>query len=85
VFIEKIIFQFNPNSYIAFVENYRNVFIVIAIGFVLHFIPLLLENGYKRLLVNTPMVLKVLYLFICLLIAIQFKQADAIKPIYLQF
>ncbi len=85
VFIEKIIFQFNPNSYIAFVENYRNVFIVIAIGFVLHFIPLHLENGYKRLLVNTPMVLKVLYLFICLLIAIQFKQAEAIKPIYLQF
>jgi hypothetical protein len=85
VFIEKIIFQFKPVSYIEFIKNYYSVFVLIFIGFALHFIPTRIEKAYQALLIKTPLPVKILYLFICILIAIQFKQADAIKPIYLQF
>ena len=85
LFIDKILHHFNPISYQSFVHTYSNVFILIGVGFIFHFIPLQIESWYKRLLTNAPLVLKIIYLFICLFVAIQFKQADAIKPIYLQF
>jgi hypothetical protein len=59
--------------------------VLIGIGFMLHFIPNRIEKAYQQFLVKTPVLVKIIYLFICILIAIQFKQADAIKPIYLQF
>lgn len=85
LFIDKIVHQFNPISYQAFAQTYSNVFVLIGVGFIFHFIPLQIESWYKHLLIKSPLVLKIIYLFICLFIAIQFKQADAIKPIYLQF
>lgn len=85
IFIEKIIFQFKPVSYAEFMNNYYSVFVLIGIGFALHFIPNRIEKAYQALLIKTPVPVKILYLLICILIAIQFKQADAIKPIYLQF
>jgi len=85
IFIEKIIFQFKPVSYIEFAKNYYAVFVLIGVGFILHFIPTRIEEWYKKRLINSPVIVKVIYLFICIFIAIQFKQADAIKPIYLQF
>lgn len=85
IFIEKIVYQFNPVSYFEFFKTYFSVFVSIGIGFILHFIPIKFEEWYKKLLINTPLPLKIIYLFICIFLAIQFKQADAIKPIYLQF
>ena len=85
IFIEKIFFQFKPVSYIEFTKTYYAVFVLIGVGFILHFIPTHIEEWYKKCLINTPVIVKVIYLFICIFIAIQFKQADAIKPIYLQF
>lgn len=83
--IDKIVNQFKPYSYQEFFNNYYSVFVILGIGFFLHFIPSRIEEWYKRFLIQTPLVVKILYLFICIFIAIQFKQADAIKPIYLQF
>ena len=85
VFMEKIIHQFKPVSYLEFFKGYYSVFVLIGIGFMLHFIPNRIEKAYQQFLVKTPVPVKIIYLFICILIAIQFKQADAIKPIYLQF
>ena len=85
VFMEKIIHQFKPVSYLEFAKGYYSVFVLIGIGFMLHFIPNRIEKAYQQFLVKTPVPVKIIYLFICILIAIQFKQADAIKPIYLQF
>lgn len=83
--IDKIVNQFKPYSYQEFFNNYYSVFVILGIGFFLHFIPSRIEEWYKRFLIQTPLAVKILYLFICIFIAIQFKQADAIKPIYLQF
>ena len=85
LFIEKILFQFRPVSYVEFSKTYYAVFLLIGIGFVLHFIPSRIEARYQMLLVKSPLLVKILYLVICIFVAIQFKQADAIKPIYLQF
>jgi D-alanyl-lipoteichoic acid acyltransferase DltB (MBOAT superfamily) len=85
IFIDKIVHQFKPYSYLEFFNNYFSVFVILGIGFFLHFIPSRMEEWYKKFLIQTPLVVKILYLFICIFIAIQFKQADAIKPIYLQF
>jgi D-alanyl-lipoteichoic acid acyltransferase DltB (MBOAT superfamily) len=85
VMINKIFTEPHFENAIPLFNNYTNIFIIIFLGFGLHSIPIKFENSYKEIIIKLPIPLKILYLFICIFIAIQFKQAHSIKPIYLQF
>ncbi len=85
VMINKIFTQFHFEKFILLFNNYTNVFIIVFLGLALHSIPLNVENNFKQKIIKMPILLKIIYLFICIFIAIQFKQAQTIKPIYLQF
>jgi hypothetical protein len=65
--------------------NYRNVFIVLIIAFVLHAIPVNAENKFQHFIGRLSLPAMIGYFLVCMYIAIQFKQAHAIKPVYLQF
>nr|WP_221411508.1 MBOAT family protein [Dysgonomonas sp. 216] len=50
--------DFNIQDWIIIISAYRNVFILIAIGFVLHFIPERISVGTRTLFEKTPMIVK---------------------------
>ena len=83
--LSQIATNFQPKLLKVMIPAYWPVFVMLLIGFLLHSINNKRELSFKQLIVRMPLALKIIYFFICLYIAIQFKQADVIKPIYLQF
>ena len=49
---------FAPHEWLVIIEGYKNVFILIAIGYILHFLPEKFVNSVKAGFNNTPLVLK---------------------------
>ena len=85
IMLKQIGTNFHFNLFKTLFQGYKAVFILLSIGFILHSISAKKEEGFKQMLIKIPLPLKILYFFICIYIAIQFKQSDVIKPIYLQF
>lgn len=83
--LKQITTNLQPKLLKPLLQGYFPVFILLAIGFILHAITAKTENGFKQLIIKMPLPLKIVYFCICIYIAIQLKQADIIKPIYLQF
>jgi D-alanyl-lipoteichoic acid acyltransferase DltB (MBOAT superfamily) len=83
--IGQIFFNFRLDVLHSLLENYGNVFLLLLLAFVLHFIPINAEQKFQGCLNRLSLPFKIAYLLICIYIAIQLKQAEAIKPIYLQF
>ena len=83
--LNQIFTNFQPKLLKVMMPAYWPVFVMLLIAFALHSISNKREISFKQLVVRMPLALKIIYFFICLYIAIQFKQADVIKPIYLQF
>lgn len=84
-FINQIFSHFNIAILPQLVANYANVIIMLWLGFLLHSITTPTELEYQKFLTKLSTPLKIVYLFAAIYLAIQFKQADVIKPIYLQF
>lgn len=85
IMLKQITTNFQPHLLKALVDGYWPVLIMLLVAFVLHGIPTKSEGSFKQLIIKMPLPLKILYFFICLYIAIQFKQGVVIKPVYLQF
>ncbi len=85
VFIDRILFNFRPDVAGALFAQYKNVFIVLIIAFALHSIPVKTESRFQLSIAKWPLMVMVSYFLFCLYIAIELKQAQAIRPVYLQF
>ena len=85
IMLRQIGTNFNINLLKALYTSYSPVIWMIAAAFLLHGISLNFENKFKHILVKIPLPLKILYFIVFIYIAIQCKQADVIKPVYLQF
>jgi D-alanyl-lipoteichoic acid acyltransferase DltB (MBOAT superfamily) len=85
VMIHQIFFNFRTDVIGDLWANYRSVFIVLMLAFALHSIPVKWENRFQYKIGRLSLPVMVSYFLICMYIAIQFKQAHAIKPVYLQF
>ncbi|MFP5042352.1 MBOAT family O-acyltransferase [Parasediminibacterium sp. JCM 36343] len=85
VMLGQIAGNFHFNLLKPLFNGYKMVFVMLFIAMVLHGISFKKEGSFRQLVVNLPLPLKIIYFFLCIYIAIQFKQAEIIKPIYLQF
>ena len=85
VFIGQIVNNFNIGLLPQLLANYASVFVMLLIAFLLHSVPISTENDYQKFLAKLSVPLKVVYLFMVIYLAIQFKQSAPIQPIYLQF
>ncbi len=76
------------NSYSIFLDvisGYKEVFIIILIGYLLHFLPAKVDSFFEKLVIKSPMILKASYLILIIWIISQMKSV-AIQPfIYFNF
>lgn len=83
--ITQVFCNFQPGVIGGLYDGYREIIALLALAFLLHFIPPKAEIRFKRFLRYLPFPLQALYLILVIYLAIHFKQAEAIPPIYLQF
>ena len=83
--IHQITTNFQPQLFWQLVDGYRAVFILMAIGFVLHFLPDRWETACQRGVVRLPLVGQALLLLVIIYAVIQVKTSDIQPFIYFQF
>ena len=83
--IHQITTNFQPQLFRQLVDGYRAVFILMAIGFVLHFLPDRWETACQRGVVRLPLAGQALLLLVVIYAVIQVKTSDIQPFIYFQF
>lgn len=76
---------FTPEAWLSVLKGYHNVFILIAIGFVLHFLPEKFVNGVKKYYSLSPLFIKALILALVFWLVYATASSDTQPFIYFQF
>jgi D-alanyl-lipoteichoic acid acyltransferase DltB (MBOAT superfamily) len=81
----QIFHNFNGSAFLNMMKGYSPVFIIMGIGYLLHFVPVAGERAFERTLARIGIVGRIAVILLVIWIAIQVKQAEPVMPIYLQF
>ena len=83
--LHQIFYNFDGSVWKELFINYKNVFLIMLLGFILHFVSRRQEDSIKLFLEKLPLVGYLIIGFIMFCIFIQIKTAEPVMPVYLQF
>lgn len=83
--LSQIFTDFRPQVFLQLIEAYWQVFLLIIIGYLLHFTPRSTENAFKNSITIAPFIVKAALLVGLIFIVIQIKSSDIQPFIYFQF
>ena len=81
----QIVEFFHAEVFLQFAEKLPVILGLMILGYILHFMPVKIENGYKKFITALPWYGKAILLVIVIWLAAQFKSADIAPFIYFQF
>jgi alginate O-acetyltransferase complex protein AlgI len=76
---------FHAEVFLQFAEKLPIILGLMALGYILHFMPVKIENGFRKLITALPWYGKAILLVVVIWVAAQFKSADIAPFIYFQF
>jgi hypothetical protein len=83
--IRQIFTHFQPQLFTQLISGYREVFVLMLLGYLLHFAPERWEQRLCRGVIRTPFVLQAVLLALVIYLVIQVKSSDIQPFIYFQF
>ncbi|HWB63016.1 MAG TPA: hypothetical protein VG603_05860, partial [Chitinophagales bacterium] len=83
--ISQIATRFSPGIFPAFVAGYKNILLVMLLGYALHFVPRRIELTGMNWLTRMPLAAKVAMMVIVIVVVIQAKSSEIQPFIYFQF
>jgi D-alanyl-lipoteichoic acid acyltransferase DltB (MBOAT superfamily) len=83
--IHQILHNFTWVGVEKFVDNYKNVLLMMTLGYVLHLIPSKFSFNEWKWVKEKPVFFYVLFFILFLIAYSQLKSAESVMPIYLQF
>jgi alginate O-acetyltransferase complex protein AlgI len=81
----QIFSHFTPEVFLPMLNAYTPVMVVLALGFVLHLMPIEIEGWWQAFVTKLPWIGKTILLVALIWLIVQVKSASPILPIYLQF
>jgi alginate O-acetyltransferase complex protein AlgI len=83
--LSQIFTQFHPEILFQFLIGYKGVLSLMAVGYLIHFIPGSVEKAFEQGIVNVNFGVKVAWMLIIIILVIQTKSAGIQPFIYFQF
>lgn len=83
--ISQIAFDFNPALFSKLITGYQAVFLLMAIGYFIHFIPTPVEDKIKKGITLSPAVVQAMLLALMIYFVYQTRSAEVQPFIYFQF
>jgi D-alanyl-lipoteichoic acid acyltransferase DltB (MBOAT superfamily) len=83
--LSQIGLHFNGAAFFELVASYKNVILLMVLGYGLHALPKQMEWDLQDRLASTGMLMKTLILIGIVWLAILAKDAEPVMPVYLQF
>lgn len=83
--IGQIFLHLNPQILFDFVSGYKEVVLLMILGYVLHFTPRKIEFAFQRTITNLPLALKAVWMVVIIFLVYQTQSAEIQPFIYFQF
>ncbi len=85
VMLGRIFTSFSPGSISGLITAYGQVFMLIILGYIIHFLPVKIKESYRGLFIRTPLILKIIMVYIIALVLYNVQSADLQPFIYFRF
>ncbi len=83
--LSQIAFHFTPSVFFSFITGYKNILLVMLLGYVLHFVPKNIELKTRAWVTDMPLQAKVALMVAVIVLVIQVKSSEIQPFIYFQF
>lgn len=81
----QIFYSFSPGSYLTVLPAYSSVFLLMAIGYIIHFLPESFKESYRGLFIKIPLAIQLLLIMIVAIVLYQMRSTDTLPFIYFRF
>ena len=83
--IKQIFENFSPGSYMTVLPAYSSVFLLIAVGYIIHFLPERIKESYRGLFIRIPLIAQLVVIIIVAILLYQMRTTEVIPFIYFRF
>jgi alginate O-acetyltransferase complex protein AlgI len=85
IMIKQIFQNFSPGSYMTVLPAYGDVFLLIAVGYIIHFLPESTKESYRGLFIKMPLLSQLLVILMIAVLLFQMRTTEVIPFIYFRF
>ena len=83
--ISQIALHFTPSIFFDFITGYKNILLIMLLGYALHFVPKSIELKAQNIVTEMPLIAKAALVVSMIVILIQVKSSNVQPFIYFQF
>ena len=83
--LRQIVQNFSPGSYSTVLPAYGNVLILMAVGYIIHFLPEKVKESYRGVFIKTPLVAQIAVIMLIAIMLYQMKTTEILPFIYFRF
>ena len=85
VMLNQIAYVFSPGSYMTVLPAYGNVFLLMAAGYIIHFLPEKVKESYRGLFIRVPLIFQLAAVMLAAILLYQMRSTDVMPFIYFRF
>jgi alginate O-acetyltransferase complex protein AlgI len=85
IMIKQIFQNFSPGSYMTVIPAYSNVFLLMAVGYAIHFLPEKIKESYRGLFIRIPLFLQLIIIMVVAILLFQMRSTELMPFIYFRF
>jgi alginate O-acetyltransferase complex protein AlgI len=83
--LQQIIENFSPGSYMTVIPAYGNAFLLIAVGYAIHFLPEKVKESYRGLFIRIPLAAQLIVIMAVAILLFQMRSTEVMQFIYFRF
>ena len=85
IMLSQISENFSPGSYMTVLPAYSGVFLLMAVGYIIHFLPERIKESYRGLFIRIPLFAQLVVLMIIAVLLFQMRSTETLPFIYFRF
>ena len=85
IMLKQIFEHFTPESYMTVIPNFRNVFLLMGVGYIIHFLPERIKESYRGLFIRIPLPGQMVVLMAVAILLYQMRTPEVVPFIYFRF
>jgi alginate O-acetyltransferase complex protein AlgI len=83
--IRQITENFSPGSYMTVLPAYSSTFLLIVVGYIIHFLPESIRESYRGLFIRIPLAAQMVIIMVVAVLLFQMRSTDVMPFIYFRF
>jgi NADH:ubiquinone oxidoreductase subunit 5 (subunit L)/multisubunit Na+/H+ antiporter MnhA subunit len=83
--LKQIFENFSPGSYMTVLPAYSSALLLMAVGYIIHFLPEKTKESYRGLFIEIPLIAQLAVIFAVAILLFQMRTTEVMPFIYFRF